>query len=143
MSTLTVTRVTHSCVLLDFAGIKILTDPWFSERPGYLRGEPLAYTPESLPHLDGVLVSHGHYDPLSADRPRAPGREWPADSPGLHSPGGDECSRGCRTGRAVTPALRRAHALRLHRRSPARPPAAQIYQHRRGICPGDGAARNG
>ncbi len=62
MSTLTVTRVTHSCVLLDFAGIKILTDPWFSERPGYLRGEPLAYTPESLPHLDGVLVSHGHYD---------------------------------------------------------------------------------
>jgi L-ascorbate metabolism protein UlaG (beta-lactamase superfamily) len=33
MSTLTVTRVTHSCVLLDFAGIKILTDPWFSERP--------------------------------------------------------------------------------------------------------------
>ncbi len=44
------------------AGIKILTDPWFSERPGYLRGEPLAYTPESLPHLDGVLVSHSHYD---------------------------------------------------------------------------------
>src|SRR6266446_1905119 len=132
MSTLTVTRVTHSCVLLDFAGIKILTDPWFSERPGYLRGEPLAYTPESLPHLDGVLVSHGHYDawpadrhrhtrrtwcagehlccaepgfhgllwrgyafdsgaargshPLSADRPRAPGREWPADPPGLQSP---------------------------------------------------------
>ena len=62
MSTLTVTRVTHSCVLLDFAGVKILTDPWFSERPGYLRGEPLAYTPESLPRLDGVLVSHGHYD---------------------------------------------------------------------------------
>src|SRR6266446_9727158 len=62
MSTLTVTRVTHSCVLLDFAGIKILTDPWFSERAGYLLGEPLAYTPESLPHLDGVLVSHGHYD---------------------------------------------------------------------------------
>ena len=41
---------------------KILTDPWFSERPGYLRGEPLAYTPQSLPRLDGVLVSHGHYD---------------------------------------------------------------------------------
>lgn len=62
MPTLTLTRVAHSCVLLDFAGIKILTDPWFSERPGYLRGEPLAYTPLTLPHLDGILVSHGHYD---------------------------------------------------------------------------------
>ena len=61
-TTLTVTRVTHSCVLLDIAGTKILTDPWFSEKPGYLRGEPLAFTPQELPHLDGVLVSHGHYD---------------------------------------------------------------------------------
>ncbi|HEU5377633.1 MAG TPA: MBL fold metallo-hydrolase [Ktedonobacteraceae bacterium] len=62
MATLTITRVTHSCVLLDIAGTKILTDPWFSEKTGYLRGEPLAYTPQELPHLDGVLVSHGHYD---------------------------------------------------------------------------------
>ncbi len=62
MATLTVTRVTHSCVLLDIAGTKILTDPSFSEKAGYLRGEPLAYTPQELPRLDGVLVSHGHYD---------------------------------------------------------------------------------
>jgi L-ascorbate metabolism protein UlaG (beta-lactamase superfamily) len=62
MATLTVTRVTHSCILLDIAGTKILTDPWFSEKAGYLRGEPLAYTPLELPRLDGVLVSHGHYD---------------------------------------------------------------------------------
>jgi L-ascorbate metabolism protein UlaG (beta-lactamase superfamily) len=28
----------------------------------YLRGEPLAYSPTSLPRLDAVLVSHDHYD---------------------------------------------------------------------------------
>ena len=59
---LTVTRVTHSCVLLDFAGQRLLTDPWFSERRGYYRGEALAFPPGSLPELAGVLVSHGHYD---------------------------------------------------------------------------------
>jgi len=60
--TLTITRVTHACVLMDFAGQWLLTDPWFSERRGYYRGEPLAFTPGSLPELAGVLVSHGHYD---------------------------------------------------------------------------------
>jgi len=60
--TFTVTRVAHACVVLDFAGQRLLTDPWFSERPGYYRGEPLAFTPERLPELAGVLVSHGHYD---------------------------------------------------------------------------------
>src|SRR5215468_8131291 len=60
--TLTVTRVTHACVLLDFAGQRVLTDPWFSERRGYYRGEPLAFSPDGLPELAGVLVTHGHYD---------------------------------------------------------------------------------
>ena len=60
--TFTITRVAHACVLLDFAGHRLLTDPWFSERRGYYRGEPLAFTPDGLPELAGVLVSHGHYD---------------------------------------------------------------------------------
>src|SRR6516165_7278786 len=60
--TLTVTRVTHACVLLDFAGQRLLTDPWFSERRGYYRGEPLAFPSAGLPELAGLLVSHGHYD---------------------------------------------------------------------------------
>ena len=60
--TLTIIRVTHACVLLDFAGQRLLTDPWFSERRGYYRGEPLAFTPGGLPELAGVLVSHRHYD---------------------------------------------------------------------------------
>jgi len=60
--TLTVTRVPHACVLLDFGGRVLLTDPWFSERRGYYRGEPLVFPPGTLPELAGVLVSHGHYD---------------------------------------------------------------------------------
>src|SRR5437867_2082058 len=62
MNELTVTRVTHSCVLLDFAGIRILTDLWFSEKFMYYRGEALGITVDALPHLDGVVVSHAHYD---------------------------------------------------------------------------------
>jgi L-ascorbate metabolism protein UlaG (beta-lactamase superfamily) len=60
--TTTITRVTHSCVLLDFDGQVLLTDPWFSEKPGYHRGEPLAFTPAALPRLSAVIASHDHYD---------------------------------------------------------------------------------
>jgi L-ascorbate metabolism protein UlaG (beta-lactamase superfamily) len=58
----TVTRVTQSCVLLDFDGQVLLTDPWFSEKRGYYRGEPLAFTPATLPKLSAVVASHDHYD---------------------------------------------------------------------------------
>jgi L-ascorbate metabolism protein UlaG (beta-lactamase superfamily) len=60
--TTTITRVTHSCVLLDFDGERVLTDPWFSEKHGYYRGEPLAFSPTTLPTLSAVIASHGHYD---------------------------------------------------------------------------------
>jgi L-ascorbate metabolism protein UlaG (beta-lactamase superfamily) len=49
----TVTRITHSCALLDCQGQVILTDPWFSEKPGYYRGEPLAFTPNHLAEAVG------------------------------------------------------------------------------------------
>jgi L-ascorbate metabolism protein UlaG (beta-lactamase superfamily) len=58
----TVTRVTHSCALLDFDGQVVLTDPWFSEKEGYFRGEPLAFTPATLPRLSVVVASHDHFD---------------------------------------------------------------------------------
>jgi L-ascorbate metabolism protein UlaG (beta-lactamase superfamily) len=60
--TTTLTRVAHACALLDFDGQQVLTDPWFSEKPGYHRGEPLAFTPATLPPLSAVLASHDHYD---------------------------------------------------------------------------------
>ncbi|MFF0493557.1 MBL fold metallo-hydrolase [Nocardia sp. NPDC004068] len=60
---LSVTRVVHASVLLDFGGARILTDPWLSERPFYRPGEPRAVaTAADLPELAGVVISHGHYD---------------------------------------------------------------------------------
>ncbi len=39
---LAITRVCHACVLIELNGTRVLTDPWFTERSGYHRGEPLA-----------------------------------------------------------------------------------------------------
>src|SRR5919202_4473546 len=57
-----VTRISHATVLIDLDGQRILTDPWFSERWGYYHGEPYGIALADLPRLDGVLVSHDHYD---------------------------------------------------------------------------------
>lgn len=65
--TTTVTRVTHACALIDFDGQVVLTDPWFSEKAGYHRGEPLACTPATLPRLAAVIASHDHYDHYDVD----------------------------------------------------------------------------
>src|SRR2546421_1998289 len=62
MTTLTITRIAHSSVLIDFDGHRVLTDPWFSEKYGYYHGEPYGITLQNLPRLDGVVVSHEHYD---------------------------------------------------------------------------------
>src|SRR2546430_5177959 len=62
VSKLTITRIAHATVLIDFDGHAILTDPWFSQRFTYYQGEPFGISLEALPHLDGVVVSHGHYD---------------------------------------------------------------------------------
>ncbi len=60
--TLAFTRITHSCHLIEFGDMKLLTDPWFSERPFYHPGEPLAMCVDELPHLDAVLITHDHFD---------------------------------------------------------------------------------
>jgi L-ascorbate metabolism protein UlaG (beta-lactamase superfamily) len=62
MSKTAVTRITHSCHLIEIGGRTILTDPWFSTRPGYYQGEPIAVSIADLPRLDAVLISHEHYD---------------------------------------------------------------------------------
>jgi L-ascorbate metabolism protein UlaG (beta-lactamase superfamily) len=62
-----VTRITHSCHLLEIGGLTILTDPWFSERPAYHPGEPVAVPVSALPHLDAVLITHRHYDHCDLD----------------------------------------------------------------------------
>lgn len=69
-----IARVTwfgHSTCLLEIAGRKILFDPMFGDVPAPLPflaahrfppGVPLS--PEELPHLDAIVISHDHYDHL-------------------------------------------------------------------------------
>ena len=80
-----ITFVNHCTFLLQWQGLRVLTDPIFSERASPLswtgprRVMPPGIRPEALPRVDVVLVSHNHYDHLDApslrwlfarDRPR-------------------------------------------------------------------------
>jgi L-ascorbate metabolism protein UlaG (beta-lactamase superfamily) len=64
---LTVTRIGHSCHLLEIGGRRLLTDPWFTVTPTYDPGEHVALTVADLPDLDGVLITHEHYDHCDLD----------------------------------------------------------------------------
>ena len=65
---LRVTFVGHATVLIQVAGVNILTDPIWSERAfmvqwtGPKRVTPPGIAFEDLPPIDLVLVSHNHYD---------------------------------------------------------------------------------
>jgi L-ascorbate metabolism protein UlaG (beta-lactamase superfamily) len=75
-SDLNVAYVGHASVLIGFGPARILTDPAFFDRIGVQvagitfgpkRRVAAALTPEELPPLDAVLISHAHLDSL--DRP--------------------------------------------------------------------------
>jgi L-ascorbate metabolism protein UlaG (beta-lactamase superfamily) len=60
---LSVTWVGHSTVLVEAAGVRLLTDPLLRRRLGHVRRVAPAAAP--LEHeLDAVLISHVHYDHL-------------------------------------------------------------------------------
>lgn len=67
------TVIGHSTILLQVAGLNILTDPVWSDRVGPTswlgpkRIQPPAIPFADLPKIDVVLLSHNHYDHL--DRP--------------------------------------------------------------------------
>jgi L-ascorbate metabolism protein UlaG (beta-lactamase superfamily) len=69
-SRLVVTMVGHSTLLIQTAGLNILTDPIWSQRAspfgftGPRRVNPPGIAFEDLPDIDLVLVSHNHYDHL-------------------------------------------------------------------------------
>jgi L-ascorbate metabolism protein UlaG (beta-lactamase superfamily) len=68
----TVTWIGHASVLLQLAGVNVLTDPMFSKRAffvGFLGPERKVRVPFTIPegpHIDIVLISHNHYDHLDA-----------------------------------------------------------------------------
>lgn len=73
----------HSTFLVRLAdGTTLLTDPIFSERCspftwiGPRRARPPALALEELPHIDAVLVSHGHYDHMDLPSLRALHERW-------------------------------------------------------------------
>src|SRR5208282_6203799 len=59
-----ITMIGHSTVLIEVAGSRILTDPYFGlhGNPAYARPRPPARTREELSNVDLVLVSHNHFD---------------------------------------------------------------------------------
>jgi len=69
---LRVTFVNHATVLLQLAGLNLLTDPIWSERAspfrhaGPRRHRPPGLRFDQLPPIDLVLLSHNHYDHMDA-----------------------------------------------------------------------------
>lgn len=59
-----ITMVGHSTVLLEGAGTRLLTDPYFGTlgHVAYARVRPPGLRREELREVDGVLVSHSHWD---------------------------------------------------------------------------------
>jgi L-ascorbate metabolism protein UlaG (beta-lactamase superfamily) len=82
----TATWVGHATVLLQTAGVNVITDPQFSERAspvpfaGPKRVVPATPALADLPHIDAVLISHDHYDHLDAASVKALARQ-PGGSP--------------------------------------------------------------
>jgi L-ascorbate metabolism protein UlaG (beta-lactamase superfamily) len=76
-SGLRATWIGHSTLLLEIDGRRFLTDPMFSDRAspstllGSQRFQPPALALEDLPPLDGVILSHDHYDHLDLASIRA------------------------------------------------------------------------
>ena len=61
---LSVTRIVHSSVIVEMAGTRVLIDPWFHSGLLVRQGEPLGLTPDGLPPLQAVLLTHDHGDHL-------------------------------------------------------------------------------
>lgn len=65
-----ITFINHSTVLIQYAGMNLLTDPIWSDRAspfswlGPRRFSPPGILFEALPRIDLVLISHNHYDHL-------------------------------------------------------------------------------
>jgi L-ascorbate metabolism protein UlaG (beta-lactamase superfamily) len=79
------TWIGHATVLVQTAGLNILTDPVWSERAGPFGFGPKRVAPpgvrfEDLPRIDLVLLSHNHYDHMDLATLK---RLWDRDRPAI------------------------------------------------------------
>ncbi len=90
---LVVTMVGHATLLIQTAGLNILTDPVWSERAspvsfaGPKRNNPPGVTFDDLPKIDIVIVTHNHYDHLDTATLR---RLFRRDNPRIVTPLGND-----------------------------------------------------
>ena len=66
----------HSSVLIELDGTRLVTDPVLRRRVWHLRRQA-AVEPGSLGALDGILVSHAHFDHLDLSSLEGLGRSLP------------------------------------------------------------------
>ncbi|UCD56840.1 MAG: MBL fold metallo-hydrolase [Candidatus Hydrogenedentota bacterium] len=59
-----ITEIGHSTMLIELAGVKIITDPWFTDPIlGIVtHSRRMGMSIEELPELDLILISHAHFD---------------------------------------------------------------------------------
>ena len=90
---LRVALVGHASLLIQVAGLNILTDPVWAERAspvafaGPRRVNPPGIAFDDLPPIDAVLVTHNHYDHLDVD---TLARLWRRDRPRIVAPLGND-----------------------------------------------------
>jgi L-ascorbate metabolism protein UlaG (beta-lactamase superfamily) len=61
-----VTRIVHGSLIVEMRGARFLVDPWFYSGLVRRQREPLGLTPESLPSVAAVLLTHAHPDHFDA-----------------------------------------------------------------------------
>lgn len=61
---MSITRIVHGSYVVDFAGTRILVDPWYYPRGLVNQTEPLGLTFRTLPAIAAIIITHGHRDHL-------------------------------------------------------------------------------
>lgn len=78
-----VTYIGHATLLLEIGGVRLLTDPNFASRLGWIlpRVAPPGIALDALPKLDAILITHAHADHLSFECLDALPRDIPLYAP--------------------------------------------------------------